>query len=53
VETVEAGWNILVQANKKEILKTFQNFEKPHDYPELYGRGDTAQQILNALIANI
>jgi UDP-GlcNAc3NAcA epimerase len=53
VETVEAGWNKLVEANKEEILNDFQNFEKPHDYPELYGNGDTAEQILNALITNV
>jgi len=52
VETVEAGWNVLVGANKAEIIETIQNFVKPQRHPLLYGDGQASAHIINTLIAN-
>lgn len=52
VETVEAGWNTIADADEKRILAAVSEIaavrERPR--PECYGRGDAASQIV-ALLA--
>lgn len=50
VETVDAGWNVLVEANQSKILDSFNTFKIPEHYPKLYGEGNTAKKILKVLI---
>lgn len=49
VETVEAGWNKIVGADKVKILKAIENASKRNTYPDLYGSGQSAQQMLDIL----
>lgn len=37
VETVRAGWNMLVGANSEKIEKAIANFSPPKDHPDLFG----------------
>lgn len=52
VELVDAGWNTLVGANREKIVQSIRSQEKPKDYPDLYGAGDAAERILNALVSS-
>jgi UDP-GlcNAc3NAcA epimerase len=49
VETVESGWNILVETNKQKITEAIASFKYPAIYPDFYGSGDAGNQILNIL----
>jgi UDP-GlcNAc3NAcA epimerase len=50
VETVEAGWNSLVGAEKEKILSAFDNISFPKSgIPAAYGDGNAADKILNIL----
>jgi UDP-N-acetylglucosamine 2-epimerase len=50
VETVEAGWNILVGSDKEKILSAVENFEIPTGPRSLiFGNGDAAEKISNQL----
>jgi len=52
VETVEAGWNILVGSHRQRILGAIRDFHAPHLYPRgLYGDGNAAGKIVNVLTA--
>lgn len=39
VETVNAGWNVLVGADRKKIIEMMSTFTPPKEYPNLFGRG--------------
>jgi len=49
VETVEAGWNVLVSADRNEILRTVTGFRTPTARPPLYGDGNAAKNILDRI----
>ncbi|GAA0489788.1 UDP-N-acetylglucosamine 2-epimerase (non-hydrolyzing) [Salinibacillus aidingensis] len=51
VETLQSGGNRLVGANKEKILKSIQTLHFPSDFPQIFGTGKTAQEILNVLTA--
>lgn len=42
VETVEAGWNILVGSDRARIIEAVRKFELPAERPSLYGDGCVA-----------
>jgi UDP-N-acetylglucosamine 2-epimerase len=42
VETVEAGWNVLVGCEPEKILRTARSFVPPASRPALYGEGAAA-----------
>jgi len=50
VETVEAGWNVLVAPNKKEILNATTAFQKPVVRPAIYGNGAAAKECVRVLM---
>lgn len=37
VETVEAGWNVLMDINDEELVEKISSFNPKHERPELYG----------------
>lgn len=39
VETVNAGWNVLVGADRKKMIEMISTFIPPKEYPNLFGRG--------------
>ena len=51
VETVAAGWNRLVGADKKGIIEAITSFSPPAGKPTLYGDGRAAGRIIQ-LISN-
>lgn len=49
VETVEAGWNMLVGADSKRIVEATQSFTPPSSHPGLYGDGSAALRCVGLL----
>jgi UDP-GlcNAc3NAcA epimerase len=48
VETVEAGWNVLVDLDKEAALQALER-TPPSERPELYGAGHAAERVCGAL----
>jgi len=49
VETVDAGWNVLVGVETDKILSTLKTFERPDKYPDVFGNGRAAEKIVATL----
>ncbi|WP_282570268.1 non-hydrolyzing UDP-N-acetylglucosamine 2-epimerase [Methanoculleus sp. 7T] len=49
VETVEAGWNVLVGADREEIVSMVRGFAPAGDQPPLFGDGRAAAEIVNII----
>ena len=49
VETVEAGWNILVGANREQIVAAVRNFKPTGERPPLFGDGNASRRIVEIL----
>lgn len=48
-EMVEAGWSIAVRDDKEAIKKAISGFSPPLDHPDIFGNGDAAERIVEAL----
>lgn len=54
VETVEAGWNLVCGIDPKRIIESVDRMEQREaSHPDLYGKGDTAQRIVEILTDGI
>ena len=51
VETVEAGWNVVVGANMARIVQLVETFSSPASHPTLYGDGHATERIVQILAA--
>ncbi len=51
VETLDAGWNILVGADPDRIRAAVRDFTPPAEHPPLYGDGHAADRIVEILMA--
>ena len=51
VETVKAGWNVVVGADSTRIIETVRAFIPPHEHPPLYGDGQAAVKCVDRLEA--
>lgn len=49
VETVDAGWNILVGADRERIVRAATSFAPPAVHPPLYGGGHASERIVRIL----
>lgn len=49
VETVDAGWNVLVDDDPIAIASAIIEAKRTHPYPDLYGDGQAAQIVQRAL----
>ena len=49
VETVQAGWNVVVGADTARIVQTVRLFVMPAFHLALYGDGHAAEQIVQVL----
>ncbi len=49
VETIDAGWNVLVGADEAAIARELTEPVTLPEKPELYGDGDAAEQIVTAI----
>jgi UDP-N-acetylglucosamine 2-epimerase len=52
VETVQAGWNVVVGADRKKIVEEVRSFKSDKPRPELYGDGRAAEKIVKILCDN-
>ena len=50
VETVEAGWNALVDLDRHAALAELER-RPPQDRPELYGGGHAAERVVRVVTA--
>jgi UDP-GlcNAc3NAcA epimerase len=51
VETVKAGWNVLVEADRKRIVCALKAVTMPAAHPSLYSAGPTAAQRVTELLS--
>jgi len=49
IETVEAGWNILVGTDVEKIVQTVHSFAPINSHPDLYGDGQAAARCVDLL----
>jgi UDP-N-acetylglucosamine 2-epimerase len=50
VETVEAGWNVIVGTDKKKIIEAVHRTSWPKHHPKLFGDGNAAAKIAAILL---
>lgn len=48
-ETIKSGWNILVGADKKKIIKAVKNFNPKNSQYKYFGNGRTAKKIIKII----
>jgi len=53
IETVEAGWNVVLGADREKIVEAVRSFKMDNPCPELYGHGRAAEKIIRHLTAYI
>lgn len=53
IETVQAGWNVLVGYNSDKIVEAVHSFHPPHSRPALYGDGAAAAKCVELLEARV
>ncbi|MFL5827138.1 MAG: non-hydrolyzing UDP-N-acetylglucosamine 2-epimerase [Thermoleophilaceae bacterium] len=51
VETVESGWNVLVDLDREAVLRALEQPPPPGPRPELYGGGHAGERIFDVLSA--
>ena len=49
VETIEAGWNVLVGSDLNKIVDAVNSFSPSNSHPLLYGDGDAARKCVDLL----
>jgi UDP-GlcNAc3NAcA epimerase len=49
VEIVQAGWNVLVGADREHILRAVRSFALPAEHPQLFGDGHSAARCVSLL----
>jgi len=49
VETVEAGWNVLVGPDSERFACTVKSFHPPDQHPALYGNGTAAEKCVELI----
>jgi UDP-GlcNAc3NAcA epimerase len=50
LETVQAGWNILVGSDTAQIVAAIREWRASQEHPQLYGDGQVAMRVVRALI---
>ncbi|SES93268.1 UDP-GlcNAc3NAcA epimerase [Salinibacillus kushneri] len=48
-ETLQFGWNQLAGTDQNKILNLINTFQVPNQYPQIFGSGKTAEEILTIL----
>ncbi len=51
IETVQAGWNVVVGADREKIINAVRSFKADNPRPKLYGDGRAAEKIIQHLTA--
>jgi UDP-N-acetylglucosamine 2-epimerase len=50
IETVKAGWNVLVSADRDKIVNSVTLFQIPDARPDLYGNGNAAKECVRIVL---
>jgi UDP-N-acetylglucosamine 2-epimerase (non-hydrolysing) len=53
VETVKAGWNVLVGENKNKLIKVIKSFQTNKRQFSFFGNGKTSEKILKILLYHL
>ena len=53
IETVQAGWNVVVGADREKIINAVRCLKSDNLRPELYGDGQAAKKIVKVLCDNV
>jgi len=53
VETIEAGWNLLVGASKEKIIQAVKELHPQGDRPEIFGDGKASERIAHHLESSV
>lgn len=52
IETVDAGWNLLVGSDTEKIVEAVRSFSPPPEHPGLYGDGNAAEKCVDLVSAS-
>jgi UDP-GlcNAc3NAcA epimerase len=52
LETIQAGWNVLVGTSTEKIIQAVRGFNPPSERPSLYGDGHSAKRCLEIMLAS-
>jgi UDP-N-acetylglucosamine 2-epimerase (non-hydrolysing) len=52
-ETVDAGWNVLVPADRRWICTELTRFDPPPEKPSLYGDGTASERLVEILASEV
>jgi UDP-N-acetylglucosamine 2-epimerase (non-hydrolysing) len=52
VETVRAGWNIVVGADQQKIIKAVRSFKMDNPHPKIFGDGEASTKIIRCLTSH-
>ena len=53
IETVKAGWNVLVGDKKDQLIENCLHFKPPHNRPRYFGDGDSSKKIISILESHL
>ncbi|HEY59514.1 MAG TPA: UDP-N-acetylglucosamine 2-epimerase (non-hydrolyzing) [Anaerolineae bacterium] len=53
VETIDAGWNVVVGASPKAIVSAYNDFRPTNDRPQVFGDGRAAGRIARVVLEQI
>ena len=53
IETVKAGWNVLVGNKKDQLIENCLNFEPSHNRPRYFGDGNSSKKIISILESHL
>jgi len=53
IETVEAGWNVLVGDKKDQLIENCLHFKPSHNRPRYFGDGDSSKKIISILESHL
>ena len=53
IETVKAGWNVLVGDKKDQLIENCLHFKPSHNRPRYFGDGDSSKKIISILESHL
>ena len=53
IETVEAGWNVLVGDKKDQLIENCLHFKPSHNRPRYFGDGNSSKKIISILESHL
>ena len=53
IETIKAGWNVLVGDKKDQLIDNCLHFEPSHNRPQYFGDGNSSNKIISILESHL